>query len=460
MTVIEVGRLLRSRKMSCVELLEQTLADIKARDVFRSFISMTEAEGRVQAADRDRELAAGVDRGPFHGVPTAYKDLFYTKGVRTTAGSLLFRDFVPDHDATVVRRLQAAGAVSVGKTNMHELAYGITSKNPHFGFVLNPHDTTRVAGGSSGGSAALVGAGLLPMSLGSDTGGSIRIPASFCGVVGLKPTYGRVSRWGVMPLAFSLDHIGPIGASVEDCALAMNAVAGVDPLDRSSSAHPTPDFNLPPSPDLRGVRVGVPKNFFFERVDDEVAAAVKHAIAEMGRLGATLSDVQIPDLAEVNTAARVVQLSETAALYAQQTDSKLFGEDVWRLIQQGKLITAHQYVNAQRLRTLFRRDFDELWRTIDVLAAPTTPIVAPRIEDVTVKIGSTEEDTRIACTRLVRAINYLGEPALSMPCGKTASGLPIGLQLIAAPFREARLLRIGRTFERSLGSAWSPARLG
>ncbi len=228
MTIREIGRLLRSRQISCVELLDQTLADIKARDVFRSFITKTEDEARVQAAERDRELAAGLDRGPLHGVPTAHKDIFYTRGVRTTAGSLLFRDFVPDYDATVVEQLNKAGVVSVGKTNLHELAYGITSKNPHYGFVLNPHDTTRIPGGSSGGSAALVGAGLLPMSLGSDTGGSIRIPAAFCGCVGLKPTYGRVSRWGVMPLAFSLDHVGPIGATVEDCALTMNAIADGD----------------------------------------------------------------------------------------------------------------------------------------------------------------------------------------------------------------------------------------
>lgn len=439
MTVREIGRMLRERKVSCVELIEQTLGDVAARDVFRSFITKTEDQARAQATELDRELAAGADRGPFHGVPIAYKDLFYTRGIRTTAGSLVFRNFVPDYDATVVEQLTSAGAVSVGKTNLHELAYGITSKNPHYGFVLNPHDTSRVAGGSSGGSAALVGAGLLPMSLGTDTGGSIRIPASFCGVVGLKPTYGRVSRWGVLPLSFSLDHVGPIAATVEDCALAMNVIAG---------RH----FNLASAADLNGVRVGVPKNFFFERVDDQVAAAVRRAISDMERLGATLIEVQVPDLNEVNAAARMVQLSETAALYAQHTDATLFGQDVWPLLQQGKLIAAHEYVNAQRLRTLFRRDFDALWRTIDVLAAPTTPMPAPRLEDTTVRIGSSEEDTRIAATRLVRAINYLGEPALSMPCGRTAEGLPIGLQLISPPFTEPALLQIAKTLERQTGS--------
>jgi aspartyl-tRNA(Asn)/glutamyl-tRNA(Gln) amidotransferase subunit A len=220
------------------------------------------------------------------------------------------------------------------------------------------------------------------------------------------------------------------------------------------------EFNLPAASDLKGVRVGVPENFFFDRVDDQVAGAVKRAISEMERMGARLVEVQVPDMNEVNAAARIVQLSETAALYAQYRDPLLFGKDVWPLLQQGKLIAAHEYVNAQRLRTVYRREFDALWRDIDVLAAPTTPIVAPRLEETTVKIRSiekhglcaSEEDTRIACTRLVRAINYLGEPALSMPCGKSAEGLPIGLQLISAPFSEAALLRIAAGLERQTGS--------
>ncbi len=277
MTIREIGRLLRARKLSCRELVDQTLADIHKRDVFRSFITLTEEEARREADERDRELAAGTDRGPFHGIPTAHKDLFYTRGVRTTGGSLVFRDFIPDHDATVVQRLKAAGAICVGKTNLHELAYGITSKNPHYGFVLNPRDTNRIPGGSSGGSAALVAGGFLPMSLGTDTGGSIRIPASFCGIVGLKPTYGRVSRYGVLPLAFSLDHVGPLGASIEDCALAMQAIAGPDALDASCAIFPAPDFHSPRFENLNDLRVGVPENFYFDRVEEGISAAIDGA---------------------------------------------------------------------------------------------------------------------------------------------------------------------------------------
>lgn len=435
MTVRELGALLRKRKLSCTELIRQTFADIERRDVFRSFITKTEEIALREASERDKELAAGIDRGPFHGIPVALKDLFYTRGVRTTAGSLVFRDFVPKHDAAVVKKLKAAGAISLGKTNLHELAYGITSKNPHYGFVLNPRDTNRLAGGSSGGSASLVAAGLLPLTLGTDTGGSIRIPASFCGITGLKPTYGCVSRHGVLPLAFSLDHVGPLGSCVEDCALAMNAISG-------------PGFDLPELCNLTGVRVGLPSNFYFDRLDDEVSAAVRKSGSQMQRLGASVIEIQIPDPAEINAAARVVQLSETAAIYANHADSSLFGDDVWQLIQQGKMIAGHEYVNAQRIRSLFRRDFDGVWEKIDVLVTPTTPTSAPLLDETRVKIGSEEEDTRMASTRLVRAINFLGEPALSMPCGKTAHGLPIGLQLISAPFTEPKLLQIANALER------------
>jgi aspartyl-tRNA(Asn)/glutamyl-tRNA(Gln) amidotransferase subunit A len=447
MTVRETGRLLRTGRLSCVELVQQTLADIKARDVFRSLITVTEEAALKDAAERDKELAASIDRGPFHGIPTAHKDIFYTRGVRTTAGSLIFRNFVPEYDASVVQRLNRAGVISIGKTNLHELAYGITSRNPHYGFVLNPRDTARIPGGSSGGSAALIAAGFVPMALGTDTGGSIRIPSSYCGITGLKPTYGCVSRHGVLPLAFSLDHVGPLASCVEDCALAMNEIAGADPLDRTCAPFPAPKFDLPPLADFKQVRVGIPGNFFFDCIDDEVAAAVKRSISEMERRGATLSEVQLPDMREANAAARIVQLSEVASLYANYTDSGLFGDDVWALIQQGKMIAAHEYVNAQRIRTLFRRDFDALWQKIDVLASPTTPISAPRIDEITVQIGSEQENTRMASTRLVRAINFLGEPALSMPCGKSRNNLPIGLQLIARPFTEPKLLRIAQTLE-------------
>ncbi|HTU43737.1 MAG TPA: amidase [Bryobacteraceae bacterium] len=439
MTIRQIGSLLRSRKISCIELIEQTFADLRRRENFNSFITLTEELAREQAIELDRELSSGHDRGPLHGVPIAHKDLFYTRGIRTTAGSLVFRDFIPDFDATVVERLSSAGAICIGKANLHELAYGITSKNPHYGFVLNPRDPTRVAGGSSGGSAALVAGNFLPLCTGTDTGGSIRIPASFCGIVGLKPTYDLVSRRGVLPLAFSLDHVGPLGSCVEDCALAMNAMVGGDA------------FDLPMLPTLNGVRVGVPENFFFDRIQPEVTVAVQNSIRKMAQHGASVIELRVPDIAEASVAARIVQLCETASLYARYTDQHLFGADVWRLIQQGKSIAGHEYVSAQRIRTLFRREFDSLWKQIDVLATPTTPMPAPPLIEETVEIDGQQEDTRAAATRLVRAINFIGEPALSLPCGTTTAGLPIGLQLIAPPFAEPQLLQIAKTVEALLG---------
>jgi aspartyl-tRNA(Asn)/glutamyl-tRNA(Gln) amidotransferase subunit A len=450
MNIRELGERLRRREISCVELIQQTFADIKKRDTFRSLITLTEEQALAEARDRDRELAQGRDRGPLHGVPIAHKDLFYTRGIRTTAGSLIYKDFIPDYDATVVERLRHAGAISIGKANLHECAYGITSKNPHFGFVLNPRDPARLPGGSSGGSAALVAGGFLPMALGSDTGGSIRIPASYCGITGIKPTYGRVSRYGVLPLAFSLDHVGPLASCVEDCALTMNAIAGPDPRDPTCARFPIPEFNLPAAADLKGVRVGVPKNFFFDSLHEDVAAAVANGIAALERLGASVVPTQIPNLAEANVVARTIQFGETAAIYAQHRDPSLFGADVWALIEQGRMIAADAYVNAQRVRTLFRREFDALWQTVDILATPTTPMTAPLSEAATVRIGANEEDTRMASTRLVRAINLVGEPALSLPCGKDPSGLPIGMQLVSAPFTEPKLLQVAKMLEAAL----------
>ena len=358
--------------------------------------------------------------------------------MKTTAGSLVYKDFVPDYDATVVERLHGAGAISIGKTNLHEIAFGITSKNPHYGFVLNPLDPQRLAGGSSGGSAALVAGKFLPMALGTDTGGSIRVPASFCGIAGLKPTYGLVSRHGVLPLAFSLDHVGPLGSCVEDCALALNAMVGGQ------------DYNVQAAADLKGLRVGVPRAFFFDRLADDVRAAVEGALEKLRQLGAEVRDVETPDFNEMNATARVAQLAETAAIYVKHTDKAQFGEDVWALLEQGRMIMGHEYVNAQRLRTMFRQQFDELWTRVDVLVGPTTPMTAPLLEQSTVTIQGQVENVRMAATRLVRAINLLGEPALSIPCGQGSDGMPVGLQLIAAPFGEATLVRVGKTIEERL----------
>jgi aspartyl-tRNA(Asn)/glutamyl-tRNA(Gln) amidotransferase subunit A len=447
-TIQHAAEALRARRVSSVELTTTAISRIDRYNHLRAFITITPEQAMHQARTADAELAAGTDRGPLHGIPIAVKDLFATKGVRTTAGSKVYENFIPEIDATVVARLHAAGAVSLGKLNMHELAYGITSANPHFGPVRNPWDQQHSPGGSSGGSGAAVATGMVFMAMGSDTGGSIRIPASFCGTVGLKPTYGRVSRYGVLPLGFSLDHVGPLTRSVRDAALTLNAIAGRDPRDPTCSRRPVVDFVPDEGCSIRGLRIGFPGDFFFERVDPDVESAVRGAIARAESLGAQVKTVRLPDVAALNAVARMILLAEASAVAEPYlSDRSLFGPDVLALLDQGRLLPATDYVNAQRLRRKMRTLFDTIWSQVDCLVAPTTPNVAPRIGDQFVRLGGVDEDVRLATTRLVRGINALGYPALSIPCGLNSAGLPIGLQLIGPVFEEALLLRIGAALE-------------
>jgi aspartyl-tRNA(Asn)/glutamyl-tRNA(Gln) amidotransferase subunit A len=445
----EAAKNLRARRVSAVELATAAIARIDRHgDTLRAFITLTTGQAMQQARHADQELAAGVDRGPLHGIPIALKDLFATRGVRTTAGSRVYENFVPDFDATVVERLHAAGAVMLGKLNMHEMAYGITSANPHYGPVRNPWNLEHSPGGSSGGSAAAVAANIAYMAMGTDTGGSIRIPAAFCGTVGLKPTYGRVSRHGVLPLGYSLDHMGPLTRSVRDAALTLNAIAGRDAKDPTSSRHPVVDFVPEEGCSIKGLRIGFPENFFFERLDPDVESAVRGAIARAESLGASVRPVRLPDVAALNVVARVVLLAEASAVATPALENReLFGGDVLALLDQGRLVPATDYINAQRLRRKMRCEFDRLWTGVDCLMAPTTPNTAPKIGDTKVRLGGVDEDVRLATTRLVRCINALGYPALSLPCGLSGSGLPIGLQIIGAPFEEAQILRLGAALE-------------
>jgi aspartyl-tRNA(Asn)/glutamyl-tRNA(Gln) amidotransferase subunit A len=331
---------------------------------------------------------------------------------------------------------------------MHELAYGITSANPHFGPVRNPWNAQHSPGGSSGGSGAAVAARIAFMAMGSDTGGSIRIPAAFCGTVGLKPTYGRVSRSGMLPLSYTLDHAGPLTRSVRDAAMTLNAIGGHDPRDHTSSRRPLIDFVPEAECSIRGVRIGFPENFYFERLDPDVESAVRGAIARAESLGATIKPVRLPEIADLNAVARVILLAEAAAIVEPYREQRAwFGPDVLALLDQGRLVPAVDYVNAQRLRRRMRHEFSRVWSEVDCFVAPATPATAPRIGDTTVRLGGRDEDVRLAATRLVRGINALGLPALSIPCGLSGTGLPIGMQIAGPPFEEALLLRVGAALE-------------
>jgi aspartyl-tRNA(Asn)/glutamyl-tRNA(Gln) amidotransferase subunit A len=448
-TIREAANALREKRVSPVELASAAISRIDRLNAkLRAFITVTAEYAMMRARQAETELANGRDRGPLHGIPIAVKDLFAMRGVRTTSGSKIFENLVSDFNSTVVERLEAAGAVILGKANMHELAYGVTSTNPHFGTVRNPWNTERSPGGSSGGSGAAVAANIVFGAMGSDTGGSIRIPAAFCGTVGLKPTYGRVSRYGALPLGYSLDHMGPLTRSVRDAALFLNAIAGRDRRDDTSSRRPVVDFVPEDDCSLRGMRLGFPENFYFERLDPEVESAVRGAIARAESLGAEIKPVWVPDIAALNAVGQVILLSEASAVMEPYLELRArFGADVLTRLDQGRLIPATDYINAQRIRRRLRAEFDKLWDDVDCILTPTTPNTAPAIGENTIKLGGRDEDARLATTRLVRGINVLGIPALSIPCGLSASGLPVGLQILGPPFDEATILKVGAALE-------------
>ena len=426
--------------MTAVARVQQALEAAESEGKrLNAFITTMPDRALARAEALDRETGAGKNRGPLHGVPVAVKDLFYTAGVRTTGGTKVFADFIPSYDATVVTSLEEAGAVIIGKTNLHELAYGITSNNPHYGAVHNPRKYDCIPGGSSGGSGAVVAAGIVPIAMGTDTGGSIRIPAAYCGTVGLKPTYGLVSRYGCQALGMTLDHMGPLAATVHDCAIAMNALTGRGDFDEYAS-------------DLNGVRIGWPVNFYLDAMDPAVRVRVEHARDAAVQAGASVHEVQVPDIAKLNTVARVILMCEASALMQKHLGRREdFGLDVLALLEQGLLLPGVDYVNAQRARQAFVVEFDALFEKIDCLFTPTTPITAPPIGATTVQVDGNDEDARLASTRLVRGINVIGYPAISLPCGE-AHGLPVGLQIVGRPFEDALPLRVAAAIEKTMAS--------
>ena len=429
MTIEEAAAALADRRVSSVELTRACLDRIERRNPeLNAFITVTADDALASAEQMDRELAEGAQRGPLHGIPIAHKDNVFTHGVKTTSGSRLFADLEPSDDAEIVARLEQAGAVMLGKTNMHELAYGITSLNPHYGPVRNPRDSARIAGGSSGGSAVAVADEMCFAATGTDTGGSLRIPASFCGVVGFKPTYGLVRRDGIQPLAFTLDHAGPLARTVRDAAIMVAAMSGRE-------------FEVEPS--LAGRIVGLPENFFFDNVDPDVSYAVKHAADVCIRLGAHIEHVVVPDMDLLNVVSRTITLAEAAAVFEPWANQRAdIGEDVLALLDQGRALPATAYVNAQRIRKELIANFRGLLETVDFLLTPATPTSAPLIAEAA--------GIRVATTRFVRGFNVIGFPAIAMPCAKTGDGLPIGMQLVGGPWRDAELLGAAAALEDEL----------
>jgi aspartyl-tRNA(Asn)/glutamyl-tRNA(Gln) amidotransferase subunit A len=444
-------RELLARRLSPVEVVRALLGRIEA-DETNAFITVTAQRALEEASLAESEILAGRHRGPLHGVPVALKDIIYTRGVRTTMGSARYAGHVPDHSATVARKLEEAGSVLIGKTNTHELAYGPTGDRSYFGPTLNPHDARRITGGSSGGSGAAVAAMLCYGALGSDTGGSIRIPAALCGIVGMKPTFGRVSKSGVFPLCWSLDHVGPITRTVEDNALMLNVLAGHDQEDHYSVDRPAEDFTRHLRRGLHGGGIGLPRSFYFDHVDKEVVARVLEAVEVFRSLGARVREVEIPNLIDTLHAHRLILGAEAYAVHEEslENEPETFDEEVGERLMDGARPRAYRYAKARRRGVLATDEFDHALHGVDALLTPTLPITATDIGQREVSIGDYEESVRSALTRFTGPTNLTGHPSLSIPCGTTATGLPVGLQLIGRHFDEATLYRFGHAYEEAM----------
>jgi aspartyl-tRNA(Asn)/glutamyl-tRNA(Gln) amidotransferase subunit A len=455
-SIPEVARLYRQRKLSPVELTRFLLERInKLNAHLNAFITVSEELALQQAKRAESELVgkrgdkSRRDRGPLHGIPISLKDNIYTAEVRTTAGSRVLRDFVALHDAPVVTALKEAGAVLLGKTNMHEFAYGTTSNNPHYGAVRNPWDVSRIAGGSSGGSAAALAAGLCYGSIGTDTGGSIRIPSSLCGVVGLKPGLGRVSTDDVVPLSPTLDFVGPLARSAEDAALLLEAIGVRGKGERRLR------LARVPSSRSRRPRLGVPQEFFLDVLSPEVERAFQTALRTLEKGGARLKEVFLPLLPETEDAGNQIAWAE-ATHYHQHAGwypahAEEYGEDVRKRLEKGTKVPAVAYLQALELRDQFIAAFHVILQEeeLDALVVPTTPITATRVGEESVAIKGSIHPTRALLLRLNRPANLAGVPAISVPCGLTENGLPVGLQFIGAVTEELLLLELAYNFERA-----------
>jgi aspartyl-tRNA(Asn)/glutamyl-tRNA(Gln) amidotransferase subunit A len=471
LTVSSIRTAIAAREITAASLVEESYRKIEAEDPeIHAWLTLSEERASAQARHIDDLAAQGRPLPPLAGVPVGIKDVMVTKGVQTTAGSKILGNFVPPYDCSAVARLESAGAVVLGKLNCDEFAMGSSNENSAYGPVRNPRDKTRVPGGSSGGSAAAVAAGMAVATLGSDTGGSIRQPASFCGVVGLMPTYGRVSRYGLIAFASSLDHIGPLTRSVKDAAIFLRVIAGHDPMDSTSAGVPVPNYEDEIGKPVQGLKLGVPKEYFGEGLDPEVGAAVEAAIQQLGSQGAKIVPISLPNTPYAVPAYYVIATAEAsanlarydgvrygyrsahsstlAAMYRSSRDEG-FGPEVKRRIMLGTYVLSAgyydaYYLKAQRVRTLLARDFEAAFQQVDAIVTPTAPTPA-------FKIGEKTNDPLAMYLADIYTVtgDLVGVPGVSVPCGETRSGLPIGLQVLGRHFEEGTVLRVAQAVEDS-----------
>ena len=466
-SIAQIAAQIRKGEISPVELIETTLQAIDQHEPqLNAFITVFSEESLERARQAETEIRNGKDLGPLHGMPIALKDIIYVEGTRSTAGSNFFAEESPQFDAALVSKLKDAGAVIIGKTNLHEFAFGVTTENPHFGATANPWDTARVPGGSSGGSAAAVVAGCCAGALGSDTGGSIRIPAAVCGHVGLKPTFGRISVYGVFELAQSLDTVGPMCRYVHDVALMMNILAGYDPHDVHSENQPVPDYTEGLDQPIRGRRAGVPKQHFFENLDSEVERVVGDAIKVLEGLGVEIVELDLPSAPAGHEVTLTLLTAEAGQFHQERLAAHRedYGVDVRELLEQGLELSATDYVEAIRVREIAKREFVQAFDQVDCILSPTAPVPAPLRSTHDLSGGSESNRIRPRLTRNTRLINLLGLPSISVPCGfvqvensDSKAGLPVGLQISGPWWSEKTLLQISHAYEQA--TPWHTVRV-
>ncbi len=448
LSVSGAAELIGAGKLSPVELVDAHLDRIERTEpALNSFITLLADDARAQAVEAEREIRSGTYRSPLHGIPVGLKDLYYTRGVRTTVGSRILREFVPDYDAAVTERFRESGAILIGKLQMHEFALGA----PHDGPAHNPWDIDRITGGSSGGSGSAVAAGQCMAALGSDTGGSVRIPSALCGIVGLKPTFGRVSRYGVYPLASSLDTVGPMTRTARDAALVMNAIAGYDGRDPSSARAPAEDFTDSLDRGIVGVRIGIPDEFFYDVIDPEVSEAICDAAGVLSGLGASVERTSIPALNHSLAISGAILATEAAEVHAAhiREQSDQIGADVLARLRLGALTPATDYIRAQKARSAFNEQLGQAMERHDLLLAPSVPTGAPRIDETHLDVAGQRVNAPSLMSRLTRPFNLCGYPTVSVPCGFTRLGMPIGMQIAGRPFEDAAVLRAAHAYEQA-----------
>ena len=466
LTIKHVSKLITSRQTSCLELVEATIERIeKLNPKLNAFITILDESARREARHADSLIKQGKYLGPLHGIPISFKDLIYVKGVRSTSGSKILADFVPDYDSTVTRKLRKAGAIIVGTNNTHEFACGITNINPHYGPSKNPWDIDRMSGGSSGGSAVAVSSGMSLASIGTDTSGSIRVPASLCGIFGLKPTYGRVSKYGVMPLAPSIDHVGPLARSAWDIAAVLDVIAGYDKMDPSSAKVQIPDYLKEISysevrrrrrnshnDSSKKFKIGIPKQFFFDIIEPKVMEIFREFVDRLNGCGiTTVSNVDLDGTDKILETWRAIRLGESAATHDEWMASpsrQNYGEDVIRMLEKVQEITAVHYINAlHKWRQEIKDAFLKAMSGYDALLVPTTIIAAPFLNQKEVNIEGKTIEVYLSLSKLTTVFDITGLPALNIPAGLVDSKLPVGVQLVGRPFDESRMLKIAYTYE-------------